>query len=322
LNRSGLGPVPEDPFELVYRADRIVGLRRGEPDAFFFPVDLPQEQTFDDERSMTFDSAPLQADVDVVGMPVLRVRVSADVPVAKLAVRLNEVTPHGASWLISSGILNLTHRTSHENPEPLEPGCAYDVDVPLFFTAKSFKRGNRIRVALSESFWPLLWPSPQIATLTVTTGLSSLTLPVRPRNLSEAKFSIPLLSQGPGEQHPPTAAGCLEVVDSGPDGQHCVLREKAWELARGTVPELGTELTAGWTPAILRMNEGDPNSCTWAGGSLFRAERGCWDVAVTGAFEVTSTPEAFHIKETIQAREEQVPIFERSWSHTLKRDLM
>jgi hypothetical protein len=70
------------------------------------------------------------------------------------------------------------------------------------------------------------------------------------------------------------------------------------------------------------MNEGDPNSCTWAGGYLFRAERGSWDVAVTGAFEVTSTPEAFHIKETIQAREEQVPIFERSWSHTLKRDLM
>jgi len=83
-----------------------VGLRRGEPDAFFFPVDFPQEQTFDDERSMTFDSAPLQADVDVVGMPLLSLRVSADVPVAKVAVRLCEVTPQGQSWLISSGILN------------------------------------------------------------------------------------------------------------------------------------------------------------------------------------------------------------------------
>ncbi len=322
LNRSSLDPVPQVSSELEYRADRIVGLRRGEPDAFFFPVDLPQEQTIDDERSMTFDSAPLEADVEVVGMPVLKVRVSADVPVAKLAVRLNEVTPQGRSWLISSGILNLTHRTSHEQPEALEPGRRYDVEIPLFFVAQRLKQGNRIRVALSESFWPLVWPSPQIATLSVTTGVSSLTLPVRPRSACEAEFSIPILSQLPGEQHPPTAAGRLNVVDSGPDGRHCVVREKAWELARTPVPEVGTQLTAGWTPSTLRMNEGDPGSCTWTGGYLFRVERGSWDAAVSGTFEVTSTSEAFHIKETIQAREEEVPVFERSWSHTVKRDLM
>jgi hypothetical protein len=322
LNRLGLGQLPEDPSELTYKADRIVGLRRGEPDAFFFPVDFPQEQTFDDERSMTFDSTPLQADVDVVGMPLLSLRVSADVPVAKVAVRLCEVTPQGQSWLISSGILNLTHRASHETPEPLEPGRRYNVEIPLFFMAKSLKLGNRIRVALSESFWPLLWPSPRIATLTVTTGVSALTLPVRPRKVCEAEFSVPILSQGLDAQHPPTAAGTLEVLDSGPDPQHTVVREKVWELAPSGVPEIGTQLTAGWTPSTLRMTEGNPNSCTWAGGYLFRAERGSWNATVTGTFEVTSSSDAFHVKETIQAREAEVPVFERSWRHTLKRDLM
>jgi putative CocE/NonD family hydrolase len=322
LNRAGLEQVPGNPLELKYKADRIVGLRRGEPDAFFFPIDFPQDQAPDDELSMTFESATLQADVDVVGTPVLKVRVSADVEVAKLAVRLNEVTPQGQSWLISSGILNLTHRMSHEKPEPLEPGRHYDVEIPLFFMAKTLKRGNRIRVALSEGFWPLVWPSPQLATLTITAGVSALTLPVRPRPAQEAEFSIPMLSGLLSEQHPPTAAGSLMLVDSGPDSKHSTVREKVWELAPVAVPEVGTQLTAGWTRATMRMNEGDPNSCVWTGGYLFRVERGNWDATVKGTFEVTSSAATFHVKEAIEALEANKTVFERSWNHTIDRDLM
>ena len=322
LNRAGLEPNPGTPLEIKYHADRVVGLRRGEPDAFFFPVDFPQEQTPDDDLSMAFDSTPLEEDVDVLGTPVLKVRVSADVEIAKLAVRLNEVTPEGRSWLISSGILNLTHRMSHERPEALEPGRPYDVEIPLFFTAKSLKQGNRIRIALSEGFWPLVWPSPQLATLTISTGVSSLSLPVRPRASQEAQFSIPILPATIGEQHPPTAAGALAVIDSGPDSERCIAREKCWELAPIAVPGVGTQLTAGWTPATLTMNEGDPNSCVWTGGYLLRVQRGNWDAMVKGTFEVTSSRSTFHVKEAIEAQEGTQTVFQRSWNHALKRDLM
>jgi uncharacterized protein len=322
LGRTALEPVPGNPVERRYKAGRIVGLRRGEPDAFFFPIDFPQDQAPDDELSLTFDSAPLQADIDVVGTPVLKVRVSADVAVAKLAVRLNEVTPQGHSWLISSGILNLTHRMSHERPEPLEPGRPYDVRIPMFFTAKSLKRGNRIRIAISESFWPLVWPSPQLPTLTITAGVSALTLPVRPRPTEEAEFSIPILSGVLGDQHPPTAAGTLSLVDSGPGIDRTVVREKVWDLAPVTIPDVGTRLTAGWTRATMRMNENDPNSCVWTGGYLFRVEREKWDAVVRGTFEVTSSPTAFHVTESIEAQDADKPIFGRSWNHIIKRDLM
>ena len=206
LNRDRLGEDPGPHATLEYRANRIVGQCRGEPDAFFFPEDFPREQSPDDAVSLLFDSAPLREDLDVVGTPVLKVRVAADVKVAKLAVRLNEVTPEGRSWLVSSGILNLTHRLSNETPEPLEPGQPYDVEIPLFFTAKSFKKGNRLRIALSESFWPLLWPSPEIATLAITAGASTLTLPVRRHEGEEDAFTIPIQSAASDEQHPPTAA--------------------------------------------------------------------------------------------------------------------
>ena len=48
-----------------------------------------------------------------------RIRVASNVPVAKLAVRMTEVTPEGKSWPVSYGLLNLTHRTSHEHPSAL-----------------------------------------------------------------------------------------------------------------------------------------------------------------------------------------------------------
>jgi len=322
LNRSGLAGAPETPCELEYKADGIVGLQRGEPDAFFFPVDLPQEQSLDDAKSLTFDSAPLESDVDVVGTPLLQVRVSADVPVAKLAVRLNEVTSEGKSWLVSSGVLNLTHRRSHEAPELLRPGEFYDVQIPLFFTAKRLRCGNRIRIALSESFWPLLWPSPQPATLRIMAGATTLTLPVRPPQFPEAEFLIPLLPEQPGAQHPPTAAGVLAVTDGSADSGAGCVREKLWALTPLTVPDIGTQLTAGWTRATLSINEQDPNSCVWKGGYMFRVERGSWDASVHGTFEVTSTAATFHVKEAIEAREASRTVFERSWSHAIKRDHM
>ena len=45
------------------------------------------------------------ADLEILGHPVARIRVAADQPVAKLALRLCEVTPEGKSWLVTYGLL-------------------------------------------------------------------------------------------------------------------------------------------------------------------------------------------------------------------------
>ena len=85
-------------------------------------------------------------------------------PSLRSAVRLTEVDTAGKSWLVSYGLLNLTHRDGHEDPDPLSPGHFYDVKVKLNFAAHRFAKGNRIRVAISESLWPLVWPSPEPVT--------------------------------------------------------------------------------------------------------------------------------------------------------------
>ena len=96
-----------------------------------------------------------------------------------IAARLEDVAPDGSSTLVTYGLLNLTHRDGHEHPQPLVPGRKYRVEIALNDIAQAFPAGHRIRLALATSHWPIAWPSPEMATLLVSTGNSTLSLPVR-----------------------------------------------------------------------------------------------------------------------------------------------
>ena len=273
-----------------YAAKRIVGLTKSE-----WLNGAPGEQTPDDRHSLTFDSAPLEADLEILGYPSAKIRVGADVPVATLAVRLTEVMPDGGSWLVSYGLRNLTHRESHEHPAALTPGELYDVDLPLFMVAHRFKKGSRIRVAVSESLWPLVWPSPKPVTLTIALGASSLTLPVRPPEAVAARWTIPVVNN-----RRPAAAPRADV--QGPDGE-----------GRITV-RLGNQTAA--------ITEGHPNTCVWRDARTRTWQRGESECAVLSAFELTSTEHEFHLKESLRATKAGSVIFEREKVSRIRRDLV
>ncbi len=142
------------------------------------PGDLASDQRYEDGLATCFTAAPLAEGIEILGFPTLTVMVSADQPNALLAVRLCDVAPDGASTLVSWGMLNLTHRDSYAQPTPLESGHPYTVTVQLNAIAHALPTGHRWRVALSPTYWPHAWPSPQPVTLTLYDG--SLSLPVRP----------------------------------------------------------------------------------------------------------------------------------------------
>ena len=65
----------------------------------------------------------------------------------QVAARLSDVAPGGAATRVTYGLLNLTHRESHAEPAPLEPGRRYRVRVALNDVAQTFPVGHRIRLA-------------------------------------------------------------------------------------------------------------------------------------------------------------------------------
>ena len=183
LHLNGDGSLEEKKrkrAEMAFCSPASTGLEGGEWCGFGLAGELPPDQRGEDGRSLCFETPPLAERLELLGAPVVTLRIASDRPVAQVAVRLNDIAPDGASTRITYGVLNLTHRDSHEKPRALKPGKAYTVRVQLNDIAHAFPAGHRIRLALSTCYWPLVWPVPERATLTLTTAASALELPVRP----------------------------------------------------------------------------------------------------------------------------------------------
>nr|WP_246849227.1 CocE/NonD family hydrolase [Rubellimicrobium arenae] len=169
---------PAAPFEIVLASPQHCGAEGGEFCAIWLGPEMPGDQRADDALSACFDSGALE-ETDIVGAPVVTLRLRSDRPVAMVAVRLCHLHPDGASTRITWGALNLTHRDSHADPVPLVPGEEVEVRVTLDHIAYRLPAGHRLRVAVSSSYWPMFWPMPEPVTLTLAGG--GLDLPVRPR---------------------------------------------------------------------------------------------------------------------------------------------
>jgi putative CocE/NonD family hydrolase len=313
LGHGVLHDTPQSAEVLWIPGDRIVGLGKVEwvP---FAPTELPREQSPDDARSTVFDTPPLAGPLEVLGAPTLRVRVSADRRIAHLAVRLCDVTADGRSWLVSYGVLNLTHRDSHEHPAPLEPGRAYDVDIPLNFTAHRFSAGARIRAALSESLWPLVWPSPETATVSVDLDATSLTLPVRSPPASEAAMPITLL---PPPADDPRSSPTMDIAEA-----NAVARvTETWPIATSEVADIGETVSGGGPNVVLSMRAGEPLSCAWSAEQSAGYRRPGWNVEVRATVSVRATLNDFIVDERTWASLNGEAVADVKHSSTIPRVL-
>lgn len=183
LGRSG-------PLGSRVRSPHHCGLDGGEYCAIWLGPDMPGDQRADDAYSACFDGIPLEDDLDIVGSPRINLTLSSDKPQAQIAVRLNHIHPDGAATRITYGVLNLSHRDSHSDPRELEPGKPFDVVLDLDHIAYRVPKGHKLRVAISTAYWPLIWPSPETAELTLHDG--KIAIPHRNRaDQDEWSFAPP-----------------------------------------------------------------------------------------------------------------------------------
>lgn len=174
-----LDPEPAAEQQLTVCSRETTGFDGGEYCIIWLGPEFPGDQRDDDAASLCFDSPTLQEDMDVVGQPVLDLCFSVDRPVAHIAVRLNDVWPSGEVSRITYHLQNLCMRESRETPSALLPGQRTRMQIKLDDIAWRVPRGHRLRVSISTSYFPLMWPAPEPVTLTVFAGASSVQVPVR-----------------------------------------------------------------------------------------------------------------------------------------------
>jgi predicted acyl esterase len=175
--RHVLAEAPTRPAADTLRVRGDVGVTAHIRGSYAPPYGLPIDQRRDDAFSLVFEW-PIEESWELLGNPRLEATVTASAPIAFLSAKLSEVLPDGTSALISRGLLNLTHRSSHAEPSPLTPGEPVEVAVELDATSWIPEAGNRLRLALAGADWPNAWPPPEACDLTIDPSRTSLVLPL------------------------------------------------------------------------------------------------------------------------------------------------
>ncbi|URW82185.1 CocE/NonD family hydrolase [Alcaligenes sp. DN25] len=153
----------------------------------------------DDAHSLVYDSAPLSDAMEIMGMPKVRLKVAADAPFYQWIVRLEDVAPNGQVSLVSGAIINPSQRISRLEPQPLVPGKATNLETSIHFTTWRFKPGHRIRLAVSNAQFPMVWPSPTPGVTSLFPGADTWVdlpvVPVREQGTQACVMSPPQASE-------------------------------------------------------------------------------------------------------------------------------
>jgi len=297
------------------------GIDAGDWLGFGRRVDVPLEQRAEDGRSLVFDTQPLSEAVEILGIPRAQFAVGSDRPQALLAVRLCDVAPDGTSTLVTRGVLNLTHRDSHETPSPLVPGETVAVSIELNAIAHAFPPGHRIRLAVSPAYWPWAWPSPATAVLTFALPDCSLELPVRPRPAAE-----PAIVFAEPEWAPSIEVVSAEVTPS----RRAITREV--ESGRLTIATdfsyFGDQTYRNGFHYRENMRDegtivlGDPLSAEVRCDRTIRMRQGDWSIRIEAWATMSSTAEAFIVTNGVDAYEGEVRVAAKLWNREIPRDLV
>jgi hypothetical protein len=106
---------------------------------------------------LSWASDPLEDDLEVIGAIEFRLWVASTAPDTDIVARLLDVEPDGAAWNLMSPtleVLRLRYRRGERVPEPLVPGEPVEIALRLGVTANVFRRGHRIGVQVTSSFFP------------------------------------------------------------------------------------------------------------------------------------------------------------------------
>jgi hypothetical protein len=240
-------PAENETHSMTYKPS--TGLEGGGPTMWWGSI-APDQQPMD-EFSLVYDSERLDAPLEILGRPVARLYVSADAPRANWVVRISDVAPNGQVTQVAGAAFNGTHRNSAREPSDIVPGEKFAININLHFTSWEFPKDHRIRIAISNGQWPMLWPTPMKMKSTLEIGGKNgarIDLPVVP----SGKQSIPNLK----EPHTSPSLSGYEVIDSGNISGYAAINSIQYDPETGEAFGVATNTGATQYPwGIERFEE-------------------------------------------------------------------
>jgi hypothetical protein len=248
---------------------------------------------------VTFETEPLAERVEILGASLVALGLTS--PYRGLAVaRLCDVWPDGRSTRVSFGVRRGT----------FQPGT---LTLAMNDTAYAFVPGHRIRLALSTSYWPMVWPEPGREPLSLELGRSTLELPVRPTDPADDQLaSLGDPWRPPVEADRGSEPAYRRVVQAS---------EVENEIDSGEVRvrSTGTIFRTG-ARDVATIHDDDPLSARmeserWVELGFAAGE----SVSVNGTLALTANASSYRLHGTLAATQDGSPVATREFEHVIPR---
>ncbi|MET9437719.1 CocE/NonD family hydrolase [Streptomyces sp. NPDC006551] len=299
------------------------GLDAGRFLPFGDDADLPPDQRAEDAHSACFDFAVPEdgGPVEILGRPRVSLSLRPAAATGQVIARLCDIAPDGSSTLVTRGALNFSARHGRDRAVPARAGESEDHVFELNGIGHAFPPGHRVRLAVSSTYWPWIWPRPDAGGFTLDPAASHLTLPVRRPTAGAVKWDEP-------EQSAPLGVSVPATLEE-PRPARLVVRDVAkgeWRLEvdpryGGTrvYPdglELGEDALETYT-----IEESGPLSARTRSDWSIRLHRPdlAWDVTVDTRSEISCDAEVFRTSNEVVCKEGGEVLFHRTWEKRIPR---
>jgi len=320
LNTKALAPAPETGAMLSVRSPATAGTDCGRWGGYGgTSPDLAIDQRREDGQALCFDTEPLAEDTTLLGAPEITLELMVDAPKVNLAMRLCDVYPDGTSALMTYGVLNLSHRDSHEFPQDCPVGTPFTVTLRLNDFARVVPKGHHLRLSLATQHWFILWPQPTLATATIASGKSTIKLPLRrPSNKdSHVIFEAAEIS-------PPAAATQLSAGSSTKTVEDDIttgLRTIRLKTDHGTHRIDDRDIvTSSWNADTFVIHPDDPLTARLVTEYAWAVKSGPSDMEAKSRTELIADAENFYLTWQIEAREQGRIVHSKGATRAIKRD--
>jgi hypothetical protein len=310
-----LSTEPGKPATHELRYIPSVGIEAG-----FWWGELLTDQRPVDAFSLTYDSAPLKEDLTVLGRPHALMQASSSAPLADWFARLSDVAPDGSVTLVTGAGLNGAQRDSMSDPKDLQADKTYSLDIEMHLTTWVFPKGHRIRLAISNALWPMIWPTPFAMTTTLGIGGNSgshLVLPLVP----PSPYAVPQFS--PPE--PMEERKDIQSIGFPFPGEWKVERDELtgkttvyWNGKAEEVYPWGKETDL--EHLVYEVDDNHPDVATITGNADTTLALKDRTLLWRGRLIVTSDARNFYYKYTRELLKDDQLLKQKTWQETIPRD--
>lgn len=308
----------EQPLEMQVKIDSPLtcGVHGGEYLPLWFGPDFPTDQRRDDVLSACFDSQPLVEDLRILGRPRLDLNVSSDRSCGQITARLSDISPDGKVLRVTYGTLNLNNRDTLASAQTVVAGETYALTIGMDFIAQTIPKGHRMRIALSSSYFPLLWTAPEKAVISLKPSLQKLALPLftgsavkrpfKPAQTSAAE-PVTIIRQATNNRRicEDVASGIVSMEIEDDFGCMKFDRHGLW------VDQIAHERYSA--------HPEDPDKTSASTRWTYRAGRGDWQVASKTSMDITCDKKRFYIIASLVATFGDDVVYKKTWNETVAR---